>query len=352
LKVDLGKRATESFVPTIKDVAKTANVSTATVSLVINNHERISPETRLKVNKAIEELNYHPFRSARGLVSQKTGNIGFILTEDHFLRSEPFYTRIFLGTEFAARENEFYILLTTVPSVFKTGDRLPRFVLERNVDGIIIAGKVPCDLIISLEKYNLPLVFIDYYPENNKYSEVLIDNISGGKKAVQCLTKLGHKNIGFVAGDILHPSIKDRFQGYKIALEEAGLFYDSNYYVTDENNPARENGYSAAEKLLKKNKKISAIFACNDAMAIGVMQYLKENKINIPDDVSIIGFDNVEADLSLDPPLSTIGVEKTDMGIEAIRLMSEILKNKVKTIKKVLVPVELICRKSTVQPNN
>ncbi|MEJ2613694.1 MAG: LacI family DNA-binding transcriptional regulator [Ignavibacteriaceae bacterium] len=346
----MSKRATESFIPTIKDVAKTANVSTATVSLVINNHKRISPETRVKVNKAIRELNYHPFRSARGLVSQKTGNIGFILTEDHFLRSEPFYTRIFLGTEFAARENEFYILLTTVPSGFKAGDRLPRFVLERNVDGIIIAGKVPDDLIKSLEKYSPPLVFIDYYPENNKYSNVLIDNVSGGKKAVQHLIDYGHEKIGFIAGDIQHPSIKDRFQGYKIAMEEKGLAYNDTYYVTDEENPARENGYSAAKKLLNKNKKITAIFACNDAMAIGVMQYLKEKKIKIPEDISIIGFDNVEADLSLDPPLSTISVKKTDMGIEAIHLMAEVLNNnKVKSIKKVLVPVELISRKSTIQ---
>ena len=341
----MSKRATESFIPTIKDVAKTANVSTATVSLVINNHKRISPETRIKVNKAIQELNYHPFRSARGLVSQKTGNIGFILTEDHFLRSEPFYTRIFLGTEFAARENEFYILLTTVPSDFKAGDRLPRFILERNVDGIMVAGKVPDDLIKSLEKYNLPLVFIDYYPENNKYSNVLIDNVSGGKKAVQHLIDCGHEKISFIAGDIQHPSIKDRFQGYKMAMEEKGFAYNNTFYE----NPARENGYSAAKKLFNKNKKITAIFACNDAMAIGVMQYLKEKKIKIPEDISIIGFDDVEADLSLDPPLSTISVKKTDMGIEAIHLMAEVLNNKVKSIKKVLVPVELISRKSIIQ---
>ncbi len=254
-----------------------------------------------------------------------------------------------MGTEFAARGNEFYILLTTVPSDYNIGDRLPRFVVERNVDGIIIAGKVPDDLINSLQKYNLPLVFVDYYPLNNKYSVVLIDNISGGVKAVQHLINYGHKEIGFIAGDIHHPSIKNRFQGYKMALEEAGLAYDTNYYVIDEDTPARENGYRAAKKLLKMNKKISAIFACNDAMAIGVVQYLKENKIKIPDDISIIGFDNVEADLSLDPPLSTISVEKTEMGIEATRLMTEILKNKVKTIKKVLVPVNLICRKSTSQ---
>ena len=345
----MDKKFTKTFIPTIKDVAKTANVSTATVSLVIHNHKRISPETRVKVNKVIQELNYHPFRSARGLVSQKTGNIGFILTDDHFLRSEPFYTRIFLGTEFAARENEFYILLTTVPSAFKSGDRLPRFVLERNVDGMIIAGKVSDDLIKNLEKYNLPLVFIDYYPENNKYSNVLIDNISGGKKAVQHLINYNHEKIGFIAGDIQHPSIKNRFQGYKIAMEETGLFYNDTFYVIDEENPARENGYNAVKKLLDKNKSITAIFACNDAMAIGVMRYLKENKIKIPEDISIIGFDNVEADLSLDPPLSTISVNKTDMGIEAINLMAEILNNKVKTIKKVLVPVELISRRSTIQ---
>ena len=134
-----------------------------------------------------------------------------------------------------------------------------------------------------------------------------------------------------------------------MAMEEKGLTYDNTYFVIDEENPARENGYNAAKKLFGKNKKITAIFACNDAMAIGVMQYLKEKKIKIPEDISIIGFDDVEADLSLDPPLSTISVKKTDMGIEAIHLMAELLKNKMKSVKKVLVPVELISRKSTIQ---
>ena len=124
---------------TIKDVAKKAGVSIATVSLVIHNHERISSATRNKVQKIIKELNYHPIRSARGLVSRTSGNIGFIVTDDLFSRSEPFYTKIFLGTEFQARENEYYILLTTIPSK----NKIPRFILERNVDGIILAGKIP-----------------------------------------------------------------------------------------------------------------------------------------------------------------------------------------------------------------
>jgi LacI family transcriptional regulator len=332
---------------TIKDVAKKAKVSIATVSLVVNNHKRISTATKVKVNNAIKELNYHPSHSARGLVSNKTGNIGFILTEDHFLRSEPFYTRIFLGTEFEARQNEHYILLTTVRSDFSKKDKLPRFVLERNVDGVIVAGKVSKGLIERLEKLNLPLAFVDYFPPSEKYPVALIDNISGGLIATQHLIDIGHKKIGFVAGDINHPSIRDRFQAYKMALERAGIKYNTSWYVIDEDYPDRKNGYNAAKSLLRKNKDITAVFACNDAMAIGVMHFLKENNYKIPDDISLIGFDDVEADLSLDPPLTTIRVAKIEMGIEVMRLMSDILKNKSRTSKKVLVPVELIIRKST-----
>lgn len=335
--------------PTIKDVAKKANVSIATVSLVIHNHERISPETRLRVNRAIKELDYHPSRSARGLASKKSGNIGFIVTEDHFLRSEPFYTRIFLGTEFEARQNEYYILLTIIPADFKKGDKLPRCVLEHNVDGIIIAGKVPEDIINQLDEYNIPMAFVDYYPPSENFPVVLIDNFSGGHQATQHLLNLGHKNIGFIAGDIQHPSIRDRFQGYKMALEDANIEFDPMKCITDEDYPARENGYNAAKRLWENNKDITAVFSCNDAMAIGVMQYFKDAGIKIPEDVSIIGFDDVEADLSLDPPLCTISVPKIEMGVEVMRLINDVLKDRTKSAKKVLVPVEIVHRKSTAQ---
>lgn len=333
--------------PTIKDVAKKANVSIATVSLVIHNHKKITPETRLRVNKAIKELNYHPSRSARGLASKKTGNIGFIVTDDHFLRSEPFYTRIFLGTEFEARQDEYYILLTTVPAEEKENIKLPRFVLERNVDGIIVAGKIPEELISSLRKYTLPMAFVDYYPDTENYPVVLIDNISGGMLATEHLLSLGHRKIAFIAGDINHPSIYDRYQGYKNALEKAGIQADRNLVIIDEDYPARENGYNAAKRLLERTEDFTAVFTCNDAMAIGVMQFLKDKGCRIPEDISVIGFDDVEADLSLDPPLSTIRVPKVEMGVEVMRLMSDILKSVSDKPKKVLVPVELVERKST-----
>ncbi|RMH76216.1 MAG: LacI family transcriptional regulator [Calditrichaeota bacterium] len=332
---------------TIKDVAKRANVSPATVSLVIHNNKRISPETRARVLRAIKELNYHPSRSARGLVSRQTGNIGFILRDDHFTKSEPFYTKVFLGTEFQAREDEYYILLTTVHSDFRESDPLPRFVLERNVEGIILAGKIPGSLITGLETYKLPMVFVDYVPPEGNYPMVLIDNISGGREATRHLIDLGHRRIAFIGGDFEHPSIRERFQGYRMALEDAGIPIDPALIVTDEPNTDRACGYQAAEKLFRQTDAVSAVFACNDAMAIGLLRYCRTHGISVPDQLSLVGFDDVESDLLVDPPLSTMRVPKEELGIQAMRLMVEMLKSQTIKPKKVLVPVELVVRGSS-----
>src|SRR5690349_3574720 len=127
--------------PTIHDVAKRAELSISTVSLVLNNKSNVSESTREKVLQIIAELGYHPQRSARGLASSLSGNLGFILSEDHFSQAEPFYTKIFLGTEFEARAHNYYILLTTVETAPRADSTPPRFLLEQNVDGVIIAGK-------------------------------------------------------------------------------------------------------------------------------------------------------------------------------------------------------------------
>ena len=332
---------------TIKEVAKNAGVSIATVSLVVNNNERISPETRRKVLRSIKNLNYIPTKSARDLASQKTGNIGFILTYDHFLRTEPFYTRIFLGSEFEAREGEYYILLTTVRSDYSNEDPLPRFVSDKSVDGIIVAGKIPDILVEKLTDSKIPLVFVDYAPQNGSYPLILIDNVSGGMKASEHLIELGHSSIGFIAGDIRHPSIKERLSGYKTALEKAGINFKEDLVISESPYPDRQNGYSSAQKLFERCKDITALFACNDAMAIGAMQFLRDKGYKIPQDVSVVGFDDVEADLMIDPPLTTIRVPKIELGVESFRTMVQILKQKKTVFKKILVPVELIVRKST-----
>lgn len=332
---------------TIKDVAKEANVSIATVSLVINNNARISQDTRKKVLRAIKKLNYHPSRSARGLVSRKTGNIGFVLTEEHFLRTEPFYTKIFLGTEFEARTKDYYVLLATVNSSYSEGDFLPRFIVEKNFDGIVIAGKVPDSLIESILEYKKPTVFVDFSPNNGDYPIVLTDNIKGGQLATEHLIAYGHKKIAFIGGEISHPSISDRLQGYKLALQKAKIDIDESLIVTNDNYLSRQNGCSSAELLIDRRKDVTAIFAANDATAIGIMQCLKNKGIEVPDGISVIGFDDVEADLLIDPPLTTMRVPKLNMGIEAVQLMLQIINSKNVKAKKVLVPVELIVRGTT-----
>ena len=213
---------------TIKDVAKKADVSIATVSFVINDSKHISVETKNRVLKAIKSLNYHPSKSAISLVSGKTGNIGFILTDDHFLRTEPFYTRIFLGTEFEARSEGYYILLTSIKPDFNENDLLPRFILNKSVDGIIVAGKISHNLSERIATYNLPTVFVDYIPPTNSSPLVLIDNIQGALLATNHLINLGHTNIAFICGDIEHPSLSDRLKGYKQALEMANIPVKNN----------------------------------------------------------------------------------------------------------------------------
>jgi len=332
---------------TIKDVAQKAKVSTATVSLVLHNNNRIPDVTRRKVLKAIQDLDYRPSRIARGLVLRQTHNIGFIVTDDHFLKTEPFYTHIFLGTEFEARGHKYYILLNTIPSVFNEQNCLPRFVTEKNVDGIIIAGKVPAEIITCLEPYQLPLVFVDYHPANGKHCAVLIDNIEGGKKATDYLIDLGHRRIAFLGGDLDHPSIRDRFHGYKLALEEKKIPLDNKLIITSETMTSREAGAHAAVELLKKSKNVTAVFACNDAMALGAIQLFKSHGLRIPQDISIIGFDDVEAGITSDPPLTTIHVPKIDIGAQTMKVMVDILEKRVKKSHKVLISVELVVRAST-----
>jgi len=333
--------------PTIKDIAKKAGVSIATVSFVINNTKPISKETKNRVVRTIKSLNYHPSKSARSLVTGNTGNIGFIITDDHFLRTEPFYTRIFLGTEFEARSEGYYILLTSIRSDFNKKDILPRFVLNKSVDGIIMAGKIPHNLIERLSTYKLPTVFVDYIPPTNGYPLVLIDNIQGGLLATNHLIKLGHKNIAFISGDIDHPSFSERLNGYKQALQYANIPIKNNLILTNTNYPGRQTGFNLAKKIFTSNKEVTAVFAGNDAMAIGVMHYLIKKGCKVPEDVSVIGFDDIEADLLLDPSLSTVRVPKIELGVEALKLLANTLKNKKSLPKKILVPVELIIREST-----
>jgi LacI family transcriptional regulator len=335
---------------TIKDVAQKARVSEATVSLVLNNKASIREETRQRVLKAIQQLNYHPRHVARGLASRKSGNIGFILTDDHFSRAEPFYTKIFLGTEFESRKYKYYILLTTIPRAFHVETDLPRFLRDRNVDGVLLAGHVPTALSEHILELKMPHVFIDFSPRHKQGNVVMMDNLLGATLAVRHLLDLGHRRIAFVGGDITHPSIAKRLEGYKQALLEAQLPIEDDLIESVERNTASDDGARAVEKLLACDAQFTALFAANDAMAIGAMQCLKKHGQQIPEEVSIVGFDDIEAGTHTQPPLTTIRVDKEELGAVALRRLMEMIETKKELSGKVFTPVELVVRQSTAPP--
>lgn len=333
--------------PTIRDVADQAGLSVSTVSLVINNQGYVSDETRERVLRVVNDLSYHPTHSARGLASKTSGNIGFILSEDHFSQAEPFYTRIFLGTEFEARVRNYYILLTTVPRQFNRHRDVPRFLLERNVDGVIIAGMVSPKFIDYIENLGIPAVLVDYELKRKRASSVLIDNRAGAHAAVGHLLELGHKRIAFVGGDLKHPSIAERFQAYKETLEENDIPVDISIISAEENDTRVEDGVRAMEKLLSRGWKASAVFAANDAMAIGCIQCAKHSGLRIPDDVAVVGFDDIDISSHIEPPLTTVRVFKEEMGKLAVIRVVDIIDSKTRTVVTTHVPIELVVRQST-----
>ncbi|MDZ7314820.1 MAG: LacI family transcriptional regulator [candidate division KSB1 bacterium] len=331
---------------TIKDVAKRAGVSISTVSLVLNRKGSVSKETELKVLQAVEELNFHPQRTARGLVTKQTGNFGFILSSDHFSQAEPFYTKIFLGTEFEARSHDYYILLTTVePSV--SAKTMPRFLLERNVDGVILAGAVPRELVDYLDKIALPFVLVDYYFAERNDSVVLMDNASGIRQALDHLLGLGHKEFAFIGGDMRHPSMQKRCRTFRAYLEEKGIVLNEAAIECDDERSGPEAGFAAANRLLDKGLSVTAIVAANDAMAVGVLRACRDRKLRIPEDIAVTGFDNVESSITARPTLTTIHVPKEEMGAAAVRHLVDLIRGEQSLGMRIIMPVRLIPREST-----
>lgn len=338
--------------PTIEDVARRSSLSISTVSLVLNDKPNVSEETRRRVKRAIHELGYHPHRTARGLASHSSGNIGFILTENHFQQSEPFYTRIFLGTEFAAREHNYYVLLTTVSKEFKAKESMPRFLLDRNVDGVIIAGKIDERYIDGILSMGFPVVLVDFIVPLKKISSVLIDNRRGAAAAVEHLLKQYRSDVGFIGGDLAHPSIYERYEGYKEVLRQHNLPLCESFVDIKENDTGIENGYRAAQRLFSTTVKPRAVFAANDALAIGCLRYLKECGTRIPTEIGLAGFDDIEAGSHVVPRLTTVRVFKEEMGRVALEQLLEAMKSKSKTVVTVHVPVELIINQSSLLGSN
>lgn len=306
---------------TISDVAAQAGVSISTVSLVMNGKGAVATSTRQRVRTVAERLGYTPSRSARGLAAGRTGNVGFVLREDHFRRSEPFYTRVFLGAEFEARRRGLYVLLATIPDAFEAALHTPRFLNEHSVDGVVVAGGVDDAFLSVLERSRIPFVLADYaWPGA---TSVELDNEGGAALVAAHLTERGHRAIGFVGADPHHPSLRARESGFAAALAAAGHPLDSARVAVGDGSSDRRSGADLAGRLLDRPDRPTAVFCANDALALGFVEAAHARGLHVPGDVAVVGFDDVEAAAVATPPLTTVRVFKEQLGEVALGLLAE-----------------------------
>jgi len=325
---------------TIKDIARIANCSLSTVSKALNGRQDVSQVMKDRIIQIAKEQNFTPNVFGKGLKNQKTENIGVIFCREFQpLSLNPFYSRVLEGIEAELAINNYNLVLHLLPEVYR--GELPKMIKERKVDGLILIGVLQEKFIEQLKIENIPTILIDPKIPTDCLSQVLIDNEHGGFLATQYLINKGHSRIAFISGDLERESFRQRFTGYYKAMNYNHLPIDEKYIRSG----GLEMGYDHINALLKLDPRPTAIFAANDINAIYGYKAIKDNKLNIPDDISIVGFDDIDLAKMATPPLTTVRVYKEEMGSIAVRKLINLVNDVEKTTTNI-VPVRIIERKS------
>lgn len=327
----------------MKDIAKLAGVSTATVSHVINDTRFVRKETRERVIKAMEELNYRPNFAARSLRTKKTKIIGIVLPDVNNL----FYMDMVEGIDSVFSKNGYNIIVSNSKNNIKIEERNIEIFNSQLVDGLIIRPTHGDHSFLYKYSDSFPMVFLDCKPNNYSVeTSVLSDNFDGSYKATECLIKKGHTRIGLINGIKGETTSDERFEGYKKALEDYGIDLDNN--ITLNGDYKTMSGYSLAKDILE-NSDATALFITNNAMTIGALRYIQESKITVPGELSVIGFDDSKWAELITPPLTVVRQQPFEMGTKA----AKILLNKIRKSDEIKrkqdehrFPIELVVRKS------
>jgi LacI family transcriptional regulator len=326
---------------TIDDIAKLAGVSKATVSYVINDKPGVSQELRCKIKKIIEDCNYVPNSAARGLAGEKTHFIGLVIPDV----SDMFYANIIRGVEKTSNKYNYLLNLYTTHGEEEKEQRVIKLINSSMVDGLIImAYYIKDNFIDFLKNEGIPFVFIDYPTKDEEIYSVVVDNEAGAFEAAEYLISLGHQKIAFLEGHEAAWDSRARFIGFLKALTVNSIEF--NPLLVEKGDFTREGGYKATKKLLEKGEEFTAIFASNDQMAIGAVRAIKEQGLKIPDNISIIGFDNIEASSIIDPPLTTVMQPIYEMGKKATEILIRLINEEKIEQKKFMLKTKLIKRNS------
>jgi|SRR5208283_4953635 len=305
----------------IRDVARRAKVSTATVSRTVNQVASVDAQLAKRVWKAIEELGYYPNRSARALVSGRSHVFGLVVSEI----TNPFFPEIVQTFETLAVEQNYEILLTSTIHDPKRMELAVRRMIEGRVDGVaILTFGMEDDLLEHLRFRNLPLVFVDIGPKSPRVSNIRVDYTDGIRQAVQHLAALRHERIGFVTGPLRLRSAIARKDAFEASMHEIGLPVKSEFVV--EGDHRLGGGKRALQKLSELRVRPTALLCSNDMTAIGVMREAFELGIKVPQELSVVGFDDIRMAEFLTPPLTTVQMSQSELA----RLAFEALMKEVK----------------------
>lgn len=328
---------------TIRDVANKAEVSIATVSRVVNGNRPVHPDIRERVLKAVEELDYRPNFLARGLRQHNTSMIGLIVPDN----SNPFYAEVARAVEDAGFAAEYSVILCNYDLSQEKQQAYIDVLLSHQVDGIIlidIEGVLPPATFERILAEHIPVVITNKDTVLPTVDQVMVDNHRGGYLAGQYLLRLHHQHIGCINLSYAHTRESARIDGFRQALAEGGVELTAKDFAIG--NGRYDSGYKAMQELHQRCPDLTAVFVFNDLMALGAINALRSQRIRVPEDISIIGFDNIFYASAFEPALTTIAQPIAAIGQECIAQLLQRIQQPEKPPTSITLPVELIERAS------
>ncbi|GFM75568.1 MULTISPECIES: LacI family DNA-binding transcriptional regulator [Pseudomonas] len=328
----------------IREVARLAGVSVATVSRTLKSPERVLPETRDKVNAAVEQAGYRPNLMAVQFRSRKTANLVILVPTI----ANTFFARVISGAQQAAQAAGYRLLLCDTQGREEIERTFAELVYAHQADGVIqLRAYDPYDTTCSSADLP-PIVNACEVISNGRHPTISLDNHAAAKAMTQHLIELGHRRIGLIKGPRSSPLTRDRVAGYLDALEQAGIEFDPA--LVCHGNFSLQAGYDGAGAILELPERPTALFCENDEMAIGALKRIKEHGLRVPEDLSLVGFDDIPLAAYCDPPLTTISQPAEAFGQTAVQMLIALIEKKPIEQRHIVLPFELTLRNSTAAP--
>jgi len=330
---------------TLADIATKANVSKMTVSRVLSGKGQVAEETADKIRDIINEMGYQPNLIARSLASKRTNIIGVIIPKIEHMFLDNYIAQVLSGITDIALKNDYRIMLCPIEAGGEDGNKYLNIARNRILDGmILLKTKINDTNIDTLAEFDFPFVLVNHKKDSPRVNFVDAKNIEGAKFAVQYLYKRGYRNLACIAGNIDETNGIDRLKGFIHELEALNLKKNDNLIVYG--NFDKDTAFKASEILFTGDQRPDAVFCCDDYMALGLMERIKLMGLKVPDDIAVIGFDDIDIAAYVKPALTTIRQPLLDLGKTSAQILLDLIEKKCSTPIHKLIDVQLIQRNS------